>query len=195
MASTVIRPDALIGPPLYQPGRPCRWCGRRIRMMYVNARYDILVDDAGATHCTPADRGVESGKPGHCVFGYYADERLMGPAELDAKGRLKGGAFDPLTLSFHDSSCNCSRSLPHTWDLDIAAEPYPWPDLLPWHCGQPMQMRFYAPELAATTGRPGGWHCRAGGTDLVPDRRRPGRHLIVPRGCQTVLDAVDAQTA
>lgn len=189
VSRTVVHPDSLVGAPLYQPGRPCRWCSRTTRRMYVDARYDISVDDNGNSHCTPADRGIESGKPGHCVFGYYSDPAVMGPTRTDRKGKFIGGAFDPLTLSFHDSSCSCHRSLPHTEDLAVLGEPYPWPDLLPWHCGQPMQMRFYAPRLAAEMGQAGGWHCRAGGTEI----KAPG--VVVPRGCQTVLLPVDAQRA
>lgn len=174
---------ALLGPPLHQSGRRCRWCKTQIRIVYVDARHDVNVDETGATHCTPAARGVVPGAAGHCVFGYYADAWVMGPPVTDKRGRYVSGAFDPLReVSAHDGSCSCNRSMPHT--ADLPGDPYPWPDLLPWHCEQPMQQRLYAPQLAAELGRPGGWHCRAGGTSL--ENRR-----IVAIGCQTVLIPAD----
>lgn len=169
------------GGPLWQPEQPCRWCGRALLHVWFDSRHDGYLDEAGAAYCTPADRGVQSGKPGHCVFGYYADPRVMGPPR-------KGGAgpFDPLTLSFHDGTCPCSVSFPHTPD-PRNRRPYPWPNLVPEHCGQPMMLRNY--HRPTPDGTLGGWHCRNGGTNLAPTHRGARPTQVVPYGCQVIAPA------
>jgi hypothetical protein len=190
------RADSTVGGPLWQPMNRCRWCAKALRRLWINARYDVEQAGDGTIRCTPAERGVIPGAAGHCVFWYYGDERVMGPLVLDKRGQFKSGPFDPLTLSHHDLSCNCAVSFPHNAEPGTGLA-YPWPELkemhVPWHCGQPMMMRVYAPAYAESQGRPGGWHCRAGGTDLVAATRGARRMVVVPRGCQVVLPAMSAE--
>src|SRR5688572_16291592 len=82
-------PDSTVGGPYIPQARVCRWCSRNIRHVWFDHRYDGYVDADGRTTCTPADRGLTPGAPGSCVFGYYADPRVMGPAVYDKKGQFQ----------------------------------------------------------------------------------------------------------
>lgn len=129
-----------VGGPLWMPELTCRWCGRVLRHMWNGDRFDDYYDPDNRIMCTPADRSAV------CTLGYYANPLLMGD-----------NAFDPLTLKGHDVLCSCQASFPHTPAPILEAQPYPWPDLLPYHCDQPMMMRHYHPDMGRG---PGAWHCR-----------------------------------
>ncbi|MDG4801755.1 hypothetical protein [Micromonospora sp. WMMD980] len=96
----------------------CQWCAQPVAMDAENDLYRSAT--TGRAMCSPEDRGAT------CVVKGYAAHGI-----------------DPLSLKDHDFRCSCQRSIVHIPAAGSQA-PYPHPDRIPEHCGQPARLTLDA---------------------------------------------------